>query len=337
MIKLYKVLFFNSMILGTLISISSYSWMSAWIGLEINLLSIIPLLKNTKNKYPAEAALKYFIAQAMASSILLFTTIIFYTSTQVPQEFNTIQTILMGSSLLLKTGAAPFHFWFPEVMSGLNWMNSLIMLTWQKLAPMMLLSYLINYNIMFFSIIIIVSSMIGGIQGLNQTCMRKILAYSSINHIGWMISTLFNSTLLFMFYFMVYFIINLSIISMLKKFKIFFINQLTEIFSYKKIIKFMFMLNFLSLGGLPPFLGFLPKWLTMNFLVDNNHFTLSWMLIIFTLISLYFYLRITFASFSLSVSETLLIPLEKMNSFYFIMSLLSLLGLMICSMMYTIF
>nr|ATL23285.1 NADH dehydrogenase subunit 2 [Sympiezomias velatus] len=333
MMKLFKILFLNTMILGTLIAMSSYSWFSAWIGLEINLLSIIPLLKNPNNVFPSEAALKYFIAQAMASSMIMLSVLIFYFTNPLSEDFNPTQSILISTSLLLKMGAAPFHFWLPEVLSGLNWTNTLIMLTWQKIAPIMPLSYHVKSNIFFFSIIIILSSMISGIQGLNQICFRKILAYSSINHMSWMISTLLNSMMIFIYYFLIYTLINLAIIYTLKKFNIFYISQLSSIFSFSKIIKFVFILNFLSLGGLPPFLGFLPKWLTVYCMVENNFYMLSGMLIIFTLISLYFYLRITFSTFTLYSEETLLILFKKINFLYFIMNFFSLTGLFICSVM----
>nr|YP_010286566.1 NADH dehydrogenase subunit 2 [Chlorophanus auripes]UKT60156.1 NADH dehydrogenase subunit 2 [Chlorophanus auripes] len=338
MFKLYKILFFNSMIISTFICISAYSWLSAWIGLEINLLSFIPLLKNQKNKFASEASLKYFIVQVMASSILLFSIIIFMsTKNYLNSMMGFSETLLMSTALLMKLGAAPFHFWLPEVVSGLNWFNIYIILTWQKIAPMVLLTYHIKTNLMFFSSIIIISSIISGISGLNQIDLRKIMAYSSINHMGWMISSLFYSSMNCFNYFCVYCLINLNIILILKYVNVFFLNQLTSILSHNKKLKFFFMLNFLSLGGLPPFIGFLPKWLTINNLINNNFYLLSTILIIFTLISLYFYLRITFSSMTIFSQESLTFFLTKMNYFYFFLNFLSLSGLIICSMIDSIY
>nr|AUQ23308.1 NADH dehydrogenase subunit 2 [Pachyrhinus yasumatsui] len=332
MMKTYKILFFNSMIIGTLIAISAQNWLSIWMGLEINLMSFIPLLKTHNNKYPAESAMKYFITQVLGSSLLLFVVTIFMTTKNpLMDDFSLTELLILSTALLLKMGAAPFHFWFPEVLSGLNWNNALILLTWQKIAPILVLSHQIKSHTLFFSIIIITSSMISGIQGLNQICLRKILAYSSINHMSWMISALLNSITIWIYYFLIYSFINMSIVLIMKNFNIFFLNQLSMIFTHSKKIKFIFMMNFLSLGGLPPFLGFLPKWLTINNMIDNKHYFLAILLIMFTLISLFFYLRITFSSFTLYTKKSLMIFFNKITFFQLMTNLFSLLGLIACS------
>nr|ARH54901.1 NADH dehydrogenase subunit 2 [Campyloscelina sp. AH-2016] len=327
--NLYKSIFFILTIISTLISISSLSWFTAWMGLEMNLLSIIPLMKNFLNSNSAEASIKYFIIQAMASSMLLFSIIIFSKTKNFNLELTLLSSLMINSSLLMKMGAAPFHFWLPEVVTGLNWELIFILLTWQKIAPMILLFYSI-FSPMFLSIIIIFSSLISGIQGINQMCLRKIMAYSSINHISWMISSILTSLNMWMYYFMFYMITNLNIMVMFNKYKIFYINQLSKLFNHNKMIKFLFMLNFLSLGGLPPFLGFFPKWMTIHFLINFNFFTLSLILIIFTLMTLYFYMRITFSTFSLNSEESLTKNMKKINYSYFFIQLLSLIGLTLC-------
>nr|QXG82659.1 NADH dehydrogenase subunit 2 [Curculionidae sp. BMNH 1042554] len=336
MMKLFKILFINTMIIGTLISISSYSWLSTWIGLEINLLSFIPLFKNNKNKFSTEAAIKYFIAQTMGSSMLLFSISNMLLMKNITTYEYSLFNLMISSTLLLKTGAAPFHFWFPEVSSGLNWNNFFMLLTWQKIGPMILLMYQIKTIELFFTMIIILSSMISGLQGLNQTCMRKILTYSSINHISWMISSMLMSLNIFYYYFLMYTLINMSIIMILKKFNILFLNQLNQIFSYNKKIKFLFMMNFLSLGGLPPFLGFLPKWLTINCMIENYQFTVATIMIIFSLITLYFYLRITFSSFSIFSKETLILSFKNISFYHMLFSMISITGLIFCSMVKSI-
>nr|YP_010743967.1 NADH dehydrogenase subunit 2 [Corigetus marmoratus]WET31970.1 NADH dehydrogenase subunit 2 [Corigetus marmoratus] len=332
MMNLYKILFFNTTIIGTLMAISACSFFIAWIGLEINLLSIIPLFKNMKNKYPSEASIKYFITQAMGSSLFMFAIVVCFTKNMPPSKNpNIIELILVSTALLLKMGAAPFHFWLPEVSSGLNWPSNFILLTWQKIAPIILISYQINIYSMFFSIIIITSSMISGLQGLNQICLRKIMAYSSINHVSWMISSLLTSTTIFHYYFITYCLINMNILLIFNKFNIFFLSQLSTILTFKKKMKFLFMLNFLSLGGLPPFLGFLPKWLTINNMINNKHYAMTTILIILTLITLYFYMRITFSSFTISSEENILILFNKITYFHFFSNILSLLGMISCS------
>nr|ARH54481.1 NADH dehydrogenase subunit 2 [Melolontha hippocastani] len=295
------MLFTVSLIMGSLIAISSYSWMGMWMGLEINLLSIIPLMSNTNNMMSSEAALKYFITQALASALLLFSIITLSLNFHY-LNFNSYFTLILNTSLLTKMGAAPFHFWFPEVMDGLNWTTAFIMLTWQKIAPMILIMHF-SQSIQYLVLIIISSMMISGIMGLNQTSLRKIMAYSSINHIGWMISTILISEIMWIYYFIIYFFINFNIIVFFKKFNIFHLKQLFISMNFSFLLKFFFILNFLSLGGLPPFLGFLPKWITIQTLIMSNMFTLPVMMTVMTLVTLYFYLRITFTSILLNSDE----------------------------------
>nr|YP_009499540.1 NADH dehydrogenase subunit 2 [Anastrangalia sequensi]ASL05654.1 NADH dehydrogenase subunit 2 [Anastrangalia sequensi] len=334
MIKYYKIMFFITLLTGTLIAISSYSWMSMWIGLEINLLSIIPLLSDPQNIYPSESALKYFITQALASVIFLFSIIMSLNLTEIfPQ--NSVFMIMMNSALLTKMGAAPFHAWFPEVMEGLNWFNCLIMLTWQKIAPMILLMYNMKMT-MFLFCIIIFSSTLGSILGLNQISLRKILAYSSINHISWMIASMLNYQVTWLIYFLTYSIINLNIILILKYQNIYYLKQFNNTLNLNKIFKFFLILNFLSLGGLPPFLGFLPKWLTINNLISNNFFLLSILLIIFTLITLFFYLRLTFSTMIINTNENLIMSNKKINFLIIFLNFLTLSGLLTCTMIFNL-
>nr|YP_009939487.1 NADH dehydrogenase subunit 2 [Chrysomela vigintipunctata]QNV48728.1 NADH dehydrogenase subunit 2 [Chrysomela vigintipunctata] len=336
MSNLYKILFFSTTVLGTLITIASYSWFSMWIGLEINLLSIIPLLKSPKSLYPTEAILKYFITQALASTILMFSIITMLNLETIFSSLKSLTMIIMNSALLTKMGAAPFHSWFPEVMEGLNWNNSMIMLTWQKIAPMILFSY--NLQMTFFiSFVVITSTVISGILGLNQVSLRKILAYSSINHIGWMIASMLSFKTIWLFYFLIYSTISLNIIVMFKYLNIFSLKQLFMALVSNKLMKILFAMNFLSLGGLPPFLGFFPKWLVVNKLIQNNFFSLSVILIIFTLITMFFYLRMTFPSVMLLTNETLNFDTKPLNFKIIFMNSITLLGLLICTLTFSLF
>nr|YP_009441682.1 NADH dehydrogenase subunit 2 [Usechus lacerta]AOY39201.1 NADH dehydrogenase subunit 2 [Usechus lacerta] len=311
-------MFFNSMILGTMISISAYSWMSMWMGLEINLLSIIPILNSTKNMFSSESSMKYFITQAMASMILLFTVILMLSLNEfISPQMNQTFMIMLNSALLTKIGAAPFHFWFPEVMEGLSWMNCFILLTWQKIAPMILMmNNKLNMN--FMIIIIMFSLIISAFMSMNQMSLRKIMTFSSINHIAWMLSSMMISYSIWMIYFIIYSIISYSIILMFHYNKSFYINQLILIMNKNKMTKLIFMLNFLSLGGLPPFIGFLPKWLTINWLINQNMYILSFTLIIFTLITLFIYTRIIFSSIILYHNE-IKIKQNYLNNYMFML------------------
>nr|QEL51231.1 NADH dehydrogenase subunit 2 [Pterostichus oblongopunctatus] len=338
MINTYKLIFILTLIMGTMISISSYTWLGTWMGLEINLLSFIPLLKKNNNSYSTESSIKYFLVQALASAMFLFSImLIMFMSNLISDllNINMFMVMMINSSLLLKMGAAPFHFWFPEIIEGMSWINSLILLTWQKIAPMMLLSYTIQYSNYIISIIIL-STLIGSISGLNQTSLRKIMAYSSINHLGWMLSSFLNSNMLWILYFFMYSFITMTLILMLNSFKIFYLQQMYTFMNKNLLIKFSLMLNLLSLGGLPPFLGFLPKWMIIQYLSSNYMYLLLFM-IMMTLITLFFYLRITYTSLILSHNELnfyILMNLNmKTNILMLFLSFISINGLIL----YTIF
>lgn len=264
-------------------------------GLEVNLLSFIPLIININNLITTEASLKYFLNQVLASLVLLFL-IIFIINNFYLIFFNKIyyQFInLIICTILIKIGAAPFHFWLPQVINKIRWTNNLILITIQKIAPMIILCYIIKTNFLIW--IIIFNIIIRIIRGFNQMSLRKIIAFSSINHIGWIfIRLIFNESVWFN-YFIFYRIFSISIIIIFKNFNIFFINQifLLKINYYHKITIFC---SFLSLGGLPPFLGFFPKWIIIQFILKFRILLL--LIIIFcSLVILYFYLRICYSAF----------------------------------------
>nr|UOU85318.1 NADH dehydrogenase subunit 2 [Mycomya fimbriata] len=299
-----KIIFLFTMILGTLITISSNSWLGVWMGLEINLLSFIPLMIDSNNLMSSEASLKYFLTQAFASSILLFSMILFMTMNNFNFQMNFNSNYLMlliFMTLMIKSGIAPFHFWFPNVMEGISWNNSMLLMTWQKIAPMVIMSYFTNYN--FFLIFIMASVIIGAFGGLNQISIRKIMAFSSINHLGWMLTAMMYNEYTWLFYFIIYSLISFSLIALFNLFKLFYLNQMFNLFLDSPTLKFMMLTSLLSLGGLPPFLGFLPKWMIIQSLTISNNFFLIMMMIMMSLITLFFYLRICYSAFMLNYSE----------------------------------
>nr|YP_010716020.1 NADH dehydrogenase subunit 2 [Lophosia angusticauda]WDE75725.1 NADH dehydrogenase subunit 2 [Lophosia angusticauda] len=326
-----KMMFLMILITSTLISISANSWLSAWMGLEINLLSFIPLMNDDK-LMSTESSLKYFLVQALASSILLFSVILILLN---PSN-NLFMEMIMFSSLALKMGSAPFHFWFPNVMEGLSWLNSLILMTWQKIAPLILMTYVIHKPLIIFSIFMSIT--IGALGGLNQTSLRKLMAYSSINHLGWLQASMYDSNKTLIIYFLFYVFLTFSMIFMFNMFQITHITQLFTLFFHSKYMKTFMMFNLLSLGGLPPFLGFFPKWMVIQFLSFNNQIILLMAMILTTLITLYFYLRLTYSSFMFNYYEINWMNYSMYNKIFmkFLMaiSLMSTFGLFLISSMY---
>nr|WKU84196.1 NADH dehydrogenase subunit 2 [Talahua fervida] len=332
-----KLLFIFILMMSTMITISANSWLSAWMGLEINLLSFIPLMSDN-NLMSNEASLKYFLIQALASSVLLFSVILLLYKNNFMNQMmeNYYLKMMILSALLMKSGTAPFHFWFPNVMEGLNWMNSLILMTWQKIGPLMLISYMIMKFMLFWSILL--SIMIGSLGGLNQTSLRKLMAYSSINHLGWMLMSMHSSESLWITYFLFYAFLSFNLIFLFNMFKLHHINQLYSLFMFNKPLKFSLFMNLLSLGGLPPFLGFIPKWLTIQFVTINNQLFMLTIMIMLTLLTLFFYLRLCYTAFMLNYYENNWIFNIQWNVFmmnlYLIFSFMSSFGLFIISFLY---
>nr|AIY61555.1 NADH dehydrogenase subunit 2 [Sinocapritermes mushae] len=331
-----KVLLLITLVGGMLVSISSNSWLGAWMGLEINLMSFIPLMSNVKNMYNTEASLKYFIVQVLASATLLFMVVMkTLTEDLFTFEMNPYTPMIICTPLLLKSGAAPLHWWFPGVMEGLSWENCALLMTVQKAAPMMLMSYLIEINVFTLSIILM-STFVGAIGGLNQTSMRKILTYSSINHTGWMLIALTTSENLWMVYFMIYSTLTLTVVSTIKLSGVSFINQTMMTNKETTLTKFMMFTSLLSLGGLPPFLGFLPKWIVIQAMITNNMAPLATIVVVTSLITLYYYLKISYSSFMILNTE----PKWNLkgykntmanNTSAMILSSMSLMGLTVCA------
>nr|YP_009107398.1 NADH dehydrogenase subunit 2 [Ibacus ciliatus]AIU40942.1 NADH dehydrogenase subunit 2 [Ibacus ciliatus] len=292
------LLFFILLILGTLTTISSTSWFMAWVGLELNLMAFIPLITSKFNRFPSEAALKYFLVQALGSALIILASPLILNSEMF------MLTILMA--LLLKLGAAPFHFWFPPIMEGLNWNQCIILMTIQKAAPMFLITHLTSqtkvYNIILFSAIL--SAIFGSLGGLNQTSLRKILAFSSINHLSWMLIAIILSDYSWIMYFSFYALISSSVVFWFNTQQFFYFTQLFSKPSTSTYPPMFSALTLLSLGGLPPFSGFIPKWILIEMMTSKNMFLPLFILILSALITLYYYLRISIISFMLTTMKT---------------------------------
>lgn len=300
-------------------------------GLEINLLSFIPLSIKINNLFSSEATLKYFLTQTLASNILLFSIIfyLFLIEKSFYSKWQIIINLIFSSTLILKRGIAPFHFWFPNVIEGLNWINNFILMTWQKIAPLIILSFCLNFYLLLIAIVF--SSFIGSINGLNQTSLRKIIAYSSINHLRWIISRILNNENIWKIYFIFYSFLSFLIIIIFKNFKVFNLNQVFSFFLKNNFNKLLISLPLLSLGGLPPFLGFFPKWITIEILIFSKFYWIIFILINFSLITLYFYIRICYSAFLLNFNKinffSLIFFSQKIKKFFLFINFISIFGL----------
>nr|WGO57470.1 NADH dehydrogenase subunit 2 [Perisphaerus sp. 3 ZQW-2023b] len=333
-----KIMFTFILMVGLFMIMSSNSWLGAWMGLEINMLSFIPLMSNDNNILSTEASLKYFLIQALASSILLFLIISSSFNENMFLMYSSLSKTFLVTPLLLKSGVAPMHWWFPSVMEGLSWMNCLILLTIQKMPPLMLLSYSITFNNYLFFIVIVISVMVGAIGGLNQTSLRKIITYSSINHLGWLLIAMKLSENMWISYFLIYSLLTSTIISIIYTSQISSINQ-TFLVTKNKVLKLMMFSSLLSLGGLPPFLGFLPKWIIIQIMMINEISILPSIMVVMSLMTLYYYLRIAYSSFIMVNSESKLSPkmVYEIPKISLILTATSTIGLIGMTMMFNMF
>nr|YP_010134321.1 NADH dehydrogenase subunit 2 [Megabeleses liriodendrovorax]QWM93811.1 NADH dehydrogenase subunit 2 [Megabeleses liriodendrovorax] len=285
--SLMKILFSFMLILSTLITINASSWFNAWMGMEMNLMFFLPLMINNFKKMKiSNSMMIYFIIQAGSSSVL-FMMIILMKMFLMNKMF--IMIYIMQMSLLMKLGAAPFHWWIPKMIKNLSWMNCFILLTWQKIAPLLLLT--INNNSMIIYISALLSVTYGAILGLNQTMIKLLISYSSINHLGWMLISLMNNMKVLLLYFCIYLLINLKICVLMNNQNMLYLNQLFNNNNLSLINKIIMISVFFSLAGIPPFLGFLPKLITLIMMIKSNLFIESTIFIFMSMISLSFYIN----------------------------------------------
>jgi len=195
-------------------------------------------------------------------------------------------------SLVLKAGIAPGHFWFPQVANNLKWIQCLIIFTWQKIAPLLLL---VSFSAKNIFTVASLSAFVGALGGFNQNVLKLILTYSSISHRGWIVIRCLIRLRAWRFYFFVYCFLSLAIViffysNQTKKIRQIFINK----DSY--LNKIILSVNIISLGGLPPLLGFTAKLNIILLLLRFNSLLVLAPLIIRSLISLFFYTRIIYSN-----------------------------------------
>nr|YP_009131448.1 NADH dehydrogenase subunit 2 [Galathealinum brachiosum]AIL54808.1 NADH dehydrogenase subunit 2 [Galathealinum brachiosum] len=314
-------IFYFCLIMGTMMSLSASHWLFLWIGMELNLFSFIPLIINNSNTISLEASIKYFLVQ-LFSSIMLITSMMSLFITNYSLS-SLLMMFFFFMSIFTKLGIAPCHFWYPMIISALSWPMCFIMMTWQKIIPLFILMfilYMLPLKLMYLSVLL--SSLVGGMGGMNQTQLRSLLAYSSISHMSWILSTLILSPLISFFYFLSYSFILFPLIYINFTLNISSNNQLFNLFSSSKLTFMIFSLSMLSLGGLPPLFGFFPKWLSMMLLLNKNMIFMILFLILGSLMNLYYYLMLIFPLMNFFNFKFMKIKLNKNFIFFFSFSFL---------------
>nr|ASH96839.1 NADH dehydrogenase subunit 2 [Macrhybopsis hyostoma] len=298
----------SSLGLGTTLTFASSHWLLAWMGLEINTLAIVPLMAQHHHPRAVEATTKYFLTQATAAAVILFAST---TNAWITGEWNMTNmsnpaaTTMILAALALKIGLAPMHFWMPEVLQGLDLLTGLILSTWQKLAPLTLIIQTAQaFDPLLLTTLGLMSTLIGGWGGLNQTQLRKVLAYSSIAHMGWMIIVLQYAPQLTLLALFMYVLMTSAAFLTLKLLSTTKVNTLATIWSKNPVLTTTAALILLSLGGLPPLTGFMPKWFILQELAKQDLPLTATVMALAALISLYFYLRLCY-TMTLTISPNI--------------------------------
>nr|AEF12777.1 NADH dehydrogenase subunit 2 [Amphibolurus centralis] len=295
-------------IIGTLTVTSANHWLTAWLGLELNMISILPVITKQKHHRSTEAATKYFLTQATASALMLFSSTLNAWQTgswNITQLNNELACIFMISALTMKMGAAPAHFWLPEVLQGSTLTTTLLITTWQKIAPITLLYTISNHTQSNILLPIgLLSILVGGWGGINQTQLRKMMAYSSIAHLGWTMTAISIAPNIALMNIIIYMTMSTPFFLLLTTTSSKTLQTITTTWIHTPTATIIMTLLMLSMAGLPPLTGFTPKLLILDKLITHKLTLTAATMALLSLLSLIFYLRTTYLLASTAAPTT---------------------------------
>tara|TARA_B100000965_G_scaffold396099_1_gene410537 strand:- start:972 stop:2081 length:1110 start_codon:yes stop_codon:yes gene_type:complete len=315
-----------------MIIISSEHFLLLYLGIELTSLSLYSIIAFNKTSiFSSEAAVKYYILGAISSGFLLFGISLIYGLTgslfyhEIHQQISSLDLTVSQEnikiigfifaltfifiSLAFKFGAAPFHMWIPDVYHGSLITTTLFLSTIPKIAIFIvfikLLSVVFSALAIFWSDMIIIlgvlSILIGNIVAISQINIKRMLAYSTIANIGFILLAIsvgtpesFKSA---MFYTLAYVITTIAAFGLLSqliynKEPLEDIKSLNGLNQTHPIIAFLLMTILLSYIGIPPFIGFHAKLFVIQSLVESNNFILAIFVVLMTVVGSYYYLRV---------------------------------------------
>jgi len=317
----YPVIILAS-ILGMLLMISSFDLIVFYLGLELQSLSLYILASFRRDdERSTEAGLKYFVLSALASGLLLYGCSLIYGFTgstnfqiisQNLNESNTgavFGTVFIIVGLAFKISAVPFHMWTPDVYEGSPTSVTCFFALIPKIAALTVIirfMYVPFINIIdqWQAIIIFLSigSMIlGAVAAIGQNNLKRLMAYSSIGHMGYALAGLATGVndgiLSSITYLTIYLVMNLGAfgcIFMMKRENVFYenINDLSGLSKNHPILAFSFLIILFSLAGIPPLAGFFAKFYIFMTVIESKMYALAIIGLLTTVISAFYYLRI---------------------------------------------
>nr|AAS80077.1 NADH dehydrogenase subunit 2 [Hemerophis socotrae] len=299
-----------SITLSTTMITSTTHWLMTWMCLEINTLSMIPIISKPNHPRAMEAATKYYLTQTMASTVMMFAATMNAMNTSNWEMHLTSEpaTTIITMTLMMKMAAAPFHFWLPDVSQGSTTLTALTVLTWQKIAPLTILLTINNKtNITLMMSSATLSIIIGGLGSLNQTQLRKLMAFSSIAHTGWIMATLTMAPQISILTFTIYTLTTIPVMLLMNLTASSTIKDLGTMWTNSPNTTMIMLTTMLSLGGLPPLSGFMPKWLILNNMTSTNMLMEATLMAMTSLLSLFVYMQLMYiSSMTLSPHTTMM-------------------------------
>nr|YP_009353832.1 NADH dehydrogenase subunit 2 [Euciroa cf. queenslandica STW-2017]AQZ26122.1 NADH dehydrogenase subunit 2 [Euciroa cf. queenslandica STW-2017] len=319
-----SAIFFIVAVIGVVVSITSNTWVGVWVGMEMNMLGVLPMFMGAYSTVEVEASIKYYIVQVTGSLLLVLG--IFMMGGTSLDTMCALYSPLLVVGIMIKLGMFPFHFWVPSVMSGISWMGASMLSTIQKVAPLMMCSFFMIDNASVMVLIGGINSIVGGIGGLNQTQFRPLMGYSSIVHSGWALAAMAAGWTPFVVYFLFYSIVVLSVFMIISYYKVTSFAPVTSMFNNRGFMS-IFSILLLMLAGFPPFLVFFGKVFVMMGLVSTPELLI--MLLSGSLVSLYYYLLIIYTWVTGRTSLSLYYSKFMMSSILIICMLLVIFSLLI--------
>nr|YP_001837110.1 NADH dehydrogenase subunit 2 [Walchia hayashii]BAG24166.1 NADH dehydrogenase subunit 2 [Walchia hayashii] len=285
------------MISAPMMMMYTESWMTNWMMLEISSISFISLMKSNSMN---EGMMIYFLTQSFGSMMILMSMM----ETNSSNTESTQNKMMITLGITIKLGMIPFHQWFIK-MGEMTTMKELMMLfTIQKAAPLIVLSW--NPQNYMMMIIIMMSMMMSLFLQMSQTSMKMLLTYSSIFQTSWISMISMINIKILMMYYMIYSITLMMVMKEMKKTKTFFLTKQTKSFNINLSI------NMVSMSGIPPLLGFIPKWMTLKMLIkEKSMMTLAMSMIIMSVVSFFIYFQIFFTMWMKKKSKFK--PMKKMK------------------------
>ena len=330
-LKILKIEYFTISLLGligTMIMISANSLLMLYLGIELLSLSLYALIGfNKKSSLSSEAAIKYYVLGAMSSGILLFGISLIYgftgsiayddiASQLINVDMNSVDyiaiifgIIFITASLCFKFGAAPFHMWVPDIYQGSLISTTILLSTLPKIAVFIVFLKLyfipfILYREVWSDILIFVgmlSIVIGSLFALTQENIKRLLAYSAISNIGFIILSLglisIDGIQASLYYTVVYSLTALASFGIITHITsnsngIEKITDLSGLSKTHPYFAFLILITMLSSAGIPPLIGFHAKLMVIKALISSSYIILSIIVVIMTVVSAYYYLKV---------------------------------------------